>query len=102
MNIIFSSKTEEYTAKLKSFIQQKLKRLQKFPALGLYHLEVIVDRVKRHGKTTSDTQIEIIADVKGKRLAFREIGSNIYQTFFRLYERVEKTLRRKNGEFKEK
>jgi len=100
MNIMFSSKTFEMTEKLKQFLMEKLGRLSKYPSLGIQQLQVIIDRVKRNGRTTSSAQVEVIAEVKGRRYAFREIGDNIYQAFYRVYEKIEKTFRREAQERK--
>lgn len=88
------------TEKLKQFLVQKLDRLSKYPSLGIQQLQVIIDRVKRNGRTTSSAQVEVIAEVKGRRYAFREIGDNIYQAFYRVYEKIEKTFRREARERK--
>lgn len=94
MQISFSSKTFTLTKSVKQFIQRKLERLNKFSSLGIEQLQVIVDRVKRNGKNSSEAQIEVVAKVKGKHFAFKEIGDNLYQAFYRTYEKVEKKFRR--------
>lgn len=94
---MFSSKTVEMTGKLKSFVLKKLQRLSKFPALGIEHLQVVIDRVKRGSRSTSEAQVEVIAKIKGCRYAFKEIGANVYQAFYRVYTKVEEKLRRENG-----
>lgn len=92
MHIMFSSKTVEMTGKLKSFVLKKLQRLSKFPALGIEHLQVVIDRVKRGSRSTSEAQVEVIAKIKGNRYAFKEIGANVYQAFYRVYTKVEQKL----------
>lgn len=98
MQVMFSSKTAELTDKVKLFLLTKLERLQKFQALGIQNFQVIVDRVKRGGRTTSEAQIEVIAQLKSGRYAFKEVGENFYQAFYRLYEKMEKKLRREKRE----
>jgi ribosome-associated translation inhibitor RaiA len=63
MQIMFSSKTFELTDKVKSFVLEKVERLQKFPSLGINQLQVVIDRVKRGGKTTSEAQVEVVAQL---------------------------------------
>lgn len=94
MQISYSSKTFTLTDSVKRFIQTKLERLSKFSSLGISRLSVVVDRVKRGAKTTSETQIEVVAEVRGRHFAFKEIGDNLYQAFYRVYDKVEKKLRR--------
>ena len=100
MNIMLSSKTVELTEQVKQFFREKLARLQKFPSLGVRNVEVVVDRVKRKGRNTSDATVEVITEVKGRRIAFKEIGANLYQAFFRVYSKVEEKFRREDGERK--
>ena len=100
MNIMLSSKTVELTEQVKQFFRKKLARLQKFPSLGVRKVEVVVDRVKRKGRNTSDATVEVITEVKGRRFAFKEIGSNLYQAFFRVYSKLEEKFRREDGERK--
>lgn len=94
MQIMMSSKTVELTDRLKAFVDGKLARLKKYPSLGIQQIEVVVDRVKRNGRTTSDAAIEVIAQIKGRRFAFKETAANVYQAFYRVYEKAEKKLRR--------
>lgn len=94
MFILFSSKTVELTDKLKMFLQKKLLRLKKFSSLGVSGVSVIVDRVKRKGKTTSEASVEIIADIKGKKFAFSEVGENVYQAFYRVYGKLDGFIRK--------
>lgn len=94
MEIRFSSKTVELTGKLQKFLTKKLLRLQKFSSLGIRSLSVIVDRVKRKSGSTSQASVELIAEIKGKRAAFKEIGENMYQAFYRVYEKAETVMRR--------
>ncbi len=94
MQISFSSKTFTLTDTVKRFIQTKLERLGKFSSLGIDRLSVIVGRVKRGASTTHAAEIEVIAEVRGKHYAFKEIGDNLYQAFYRVYEKIEKKFRR--------
>jgi ribosomal subunit interface protein len=98
MRILFSSKTFEMTGKMKQFVQKKFERLGKFSRLGIEQLQVIVDRVKRGGRTTSQAQVEVVAKIRGAQFAFREIGDNAYQAFYRVYEKIEKKMRREKRE----
>lgn len=98
MRIMFSSKTFELTDKVKSFVLEKVERLQKFPSLGINQLQVVIDRVKRGGKTTSEAQVEVVAQLKGARYAFKEVGDNLYQAFYRVFNKVEKKFVREKEE----
>lgn len=94
MQIMFSSKTVELTDKVKSFIVEKMERLHKFSSLGINQLQVVVDRVKRNGKSTSQAQVEVVAQLKGARFAFKEVGDNLYQAFYKVFAKVEQKLER--------
>jgi len=92
MQIQFSSKTFELTDSIKEFLQKKISKLQKFSKHGLNSVQVVIDRVKRGKKTTSDAEVEVIAQVKGKRFAFREVGENLYKAVYRVIEKVENKM----------
>ena len=94
MQIQFSSKTFELTDSVKEFLQKKLAKLQKYSKLGVSNIQVVIDRVKRGKRTTSDAKVEVVAQMKGKRLAFKEVGSNLYQAFYRVYEKMENKFRK--------
>lgn len=94
MQISFSSKTFTLTEKVKRFTQAKLERFDKFSSLGIQQLQVIVDRVKRGGRTTHAAEVELVAKIKGKHFVFKEIGENLYQALYRTFEKAEKKLRR--------
>ncbi len=96
MFILFSSKTVELTDKFKKFLETKLSRLKKFSSLGIRNVNVIVDRVKRKNSASSDAKVEIIADIKGKTFAFQEVGGNVYQAFYRVYERLDQFIRKES------
>lgn len=102
MQFVFSSKTVELTDKVKSFMLEKVERLQKFSSLGLNQLHIVIDRVKRGGKTTSEAQVEVVAQVKGARFAFKEVGDNLYQAFYRVFHKVEQKLGKVKGERRQK
>jgi ribosomal subunit interface protein len=94
MDINLSSKTVKVTEDLASFFVAKMKRLEKYSRLGIAKVGVVVDRVKRGKSTTSDATVEVLADVRGKTVAAKDVGNNVYQAFFRAYEKLEKMLRR--------
>ena len=94
MRIIFSSKTAHVTDAVKDFLQRKVERLVKFSSLGVEYVQIVIDRVKRGGKHTSAAKVELIANIRGKKLAFTEIGDNMYQAFFRAYAKIESKLAR--------
>jgi ribosomal subunit interface protein len=102
MQIMFSSKTVELTDKVKGFLLEKLDRLKKFPSLGLEQIQIVVDRVKRHGKTTSEAEVEVVAQMRGHRFAFKEVGENLYQAFYKVYEKMERRLSREKFERKKR
>lgn len=98
MRIMFSSKTVELTDRAKAFLEEKIDKLKKFPSLGIDQLQVIVDRVKRGGRNTSEAQVEVITQLKGARYAFKEVGDNLYQAFYRVFNRVEQKLGKEKAE----
>lgn len=100
MRLMFSSKTVEFTDQLKLFFQTKLLRLKKFSSLGIQNVQVVIDRVKRKGSTTSDASVEVIAEVKGRKFAFKEVGGNVYQAFYRVYAKIESMFGREVGKRK--
>ncbi|HZZ98362.1 MAG TPA: ribosome-associated translation inhibitor RaiA [Candidatus Saccharimonadia bacterium] len=92
MQISFSSKTVQLTDEVKLLAQTKLERLGKFTSLKIEQFQVIVDRVKRGAKTTSEAQVEVIAKIKGKQFAFKEVGENLHQALYRALDKVEEKL----------
>lgn len=92
MNLMFTSKTYELTTELKDFFTTKLVRLEKFSSLQLENVEVLVDKVKRHGRATSETKVELQLKLAGERINFIEEGQNIKQAFFNVYEKMEHRL----------
>lgn len=94
MFILFSSKTVELTERLKSFLMKKLLRLKKFSSSGIRGVNVVIDRVKRKGRTTSAASVELIADIRGRKFAFSEVGENVYQAFYRVYGKLDQFVRK--------
>ncbi|MBI5151009.1 MAG: HPF/RaiA family ribosome-associated protein [Candidatus Pacebacteria bacterium] len=99
---MFSSKTAAITDKVRQFIEKKLMGLQKFSSLGVEQLQVVIDRVKRGGRNSSEAQIEVVAQLKGARYAFKEVGDNLFQVFFRVYRKIEEKLGREKAERKKR
>jgi ribosomal subunit interface protein len=96
MQISFSSKTVQLTDEVKLFVQRKLQRLNRFASLHIDQFQVVVDRVKRGGKNTSEAQVEVVAEVQGKHFAFKEVGANLYQALYKTFNKVEKKLGRES------
>lgn len=102
MRIMFSSKTAAITETVRQFIEKKLMGLQKFSSLGVEQLQVVIDRVKRGGRNSSEAQIEVVAQLRGARYAFKEVGDNLFQVFFRVYRKIEEKLGREKEERKKR
>lgn len=102
MRIMFSSKTAAITGTVRQCIEKKLMGLQKFSSLGVEQLQVVIDRVKRGGRNSSEAQIEVVAQLRGARYAFKEVGDNLFQVFFRVYRKIEEKLGREKEERKKR
>ncbi|KKT31906.1 MAG: hypothetical protein UW18_C0002G0100 [Microgenomates group bacterium GW2011_GWF1_44_10] len=61
----------------------------------MQRIEVIVSRAQRKKSSTSEVVVELVADVQHKRVAFKEMGQNLYQSFYRVFEKVESAVARR-------
>ena len=74
---------------------EELEKLQKISQSSKQRIEVIVSRAQRKKSSTSEVVVELVADVQHKRVAFKEMGQNLYQSFYRVFEKVESAVARR-------
>jgi len=92
MQVIMSSKTVELTDGFTTFVMRKLQKLQKYTSTGLSHIHITVDGDRKRRGITEDTVVEMVGDVKERRIAVKEKGKTFYQAFFGALEKMNKQL----------
>lgn len=94
MQIIFSSKNMVLTEGLKIFVTRKLQKVQKFASAGLSKIFVNLDVNRKHKGVLEDAVVEIVSDVKHKKIAVKEQGKTFYQAFFSALEKMTRLVKK--------
>ena len=97
MKILLTSKTVELSNRLKEGVIRKFSKLNKFASVHIETISVVIDRVKRRSKTSSDAKVEVQVTANGRRYGFSTVGQTLQGSLAKVYERVEKVLRRSHS-----
>ena len=88
MQVTFVSKNILLTEGLKTFISSRLDRLQKYSSQNLSRIQIVLD-VDRHRKgKNDDAVIEMVGEMKGRRIAVREHDETFYKAFFGAFSKM--------------
>lgn len=95
MNISFVSKNILLTQGLRSFLTERLQKLQKFSSQKFDQLQVILD-IQTHKKAgAASSHIELVGDINGKKVVVRESGKTFYQAFFGAVHKMKSRIAKK-------
>ncbi len=98
MQIIFSSKNMELTDGLKTFIRRKLQGLQKFSStLGISNIFVNLDIDSRRKGAEKDAVVELVSDIKQKKIAVREQDETFFKAFFKAVRTLKSSFLKEKG-----
>lgn len=89
MQIILSSKHVPFTEGMKAFVHTKIERLRLFSPITQLHVILDVDRTKQGN--SKDAVIELVATLRGKRIAVRQSARNFNAAFYGAIDKL-KTL----------
>src|SRR5882724_2907698 len=92
MQIIFSSKNTELTDGLKTLIERKLAKFKKFASLGISNIFVNLDVDRKHHGGHEDATVELISDMKQKKVAVVEKDKTFFKAFFAATKKLESIL----------
>lgn len=93
MQIIFSSRDLPFTDQIKQLVTSRLLALGKFSS-SLSNIRVVLDVERNKRGVSQDAVVELIGDIKGKRLAVRETGATFYKAFFGALKKMKTRVRR--------
>lgn len=92
MQIIFSSKNMLLTEGLKTFITNKLSKLKKYTSLGLSNIFVNLDVDKKRRGGGEDAVVEIVSDMRQKKVAVVERDETFFKAFFSAIRKLERLI----------
>lgn len=96
MKIIFASRDLPFTEQIKEFITNRLSKLQKYSS-SLSNIQVILDVDRNKRGTTQDAIVELIGNLKGRRITVRESAETFYKAFFGATAKMKRLLVKKKS-----
>lgn len=80
----------ELTDGLKTFVQRKLQKLDKFTStLGISNITVNLDVDRARKGVAEDARVELISDLKQKKIAVRQQDRTFFKAFFSALRKLE-------------
>lgn len=82
----------ELTDGLKTFIERKLNKLKKYTSLGLSNIFVNLDVDRKRKGGTEDAVVEIVGDMRQKKVAIVERDETFFKAFFTALRKLERVI----------